>query len=167
LKNSPAKIKVILGDARISLSQVKDKKYDILIIDAFSGDSIPIHLLTVEAIEQYQRCLTDKGIILFHVSNRYLYLSPVLTANACVVNAYICTQRNKDTPDGASASFWVALTWDDTMFNKLVNKLNWDFPQKSALRTGRPWTDKYSNLLKAIKLKDIFYSLKEFKVFYW
>jgi hypothetical protein len=73
---------VILGDARLTLADVPDGRYDALVIDAFSSDSIPVHLLTREALALYRRKLTPDGVVLFHISNRYLDLAPVLAALA-------------------------------------------------------------------------------------
>lgn len=74
--------KVVLGDARLTLRDVPDGHYDVLVIDAFSSDSIPLHLLTREALSLYQRKVTPGGVILFHISNRYVDLRPVLAALA-------------------------------------------------------------------------------------
>jgi hypothetical protein len=74
--------RVILGDARLTLAGVPDGHYDVLVIDAFSSDSIPVHLLTREALTLYRRKLAPNGVILFHISNRYLDLAPVLAALA-------------------------------------------------------------------------------------
>jgi len=73
---------VVLGDARLTLAQVPDRAYDLIVIDAFSSDSIPLHLLTREALALYQRKLASRGIVLFHISNRYLDLAPVVAALA-------------------------------------------------------------------------------------
>jgi hypothetical protein len=74
--------KVILGDARLTLHDVPDGRYDVLVIDAFSSDSIPLHLLTREALALYRRKLAPDGVLLFHISNRYVDLRPVLSALA-------------------------------------------------------------------------------------
>jgi hypothetical protein len=74
--------RVILGDARLTLSEIPDHSYDLIVIDAFSSDAIPLHLLTREALALYQRKLVPGGIVLFHISNRYLDLAPVVAALA-------------------------------------------------------------------------------------
>ena len=78
LKDSPAKIETVLGDARLSLEREAPQNFDVLAVDAFSGDSIPVHLITYEAFTEYLRHLKPDGVIAFHVSNRFLDLKPVL-----------------------------------------------------------------------------------------
>ena len=72
--------RVVLGDARLTLGAVPDHSYDLIVIDAFSSDAIPLHLLTREALALYRRKLAPDGIVLFHISNRYLGLAPVVAA---------------------------------------------------------------------------------------
>ena len=78
LSDCPAQVKVILGDARLSLRGAPESFYDMIILDAFSSDAIPIHLVTREAIRLYLAKLKPGGILVFHISNRYLDLKPVL-----------------------------------------------------------------------------------------
>src|SRR5262249_18056732 len=78
LRNSLAKIDVVTGDARISMANEPPQQYDVIAIDAFSGDAIPVHLITEQALELYKRHLSPRGIVAFHVSNRYLDLPPVV-----------------------------------------------------------------------------------------
>ena len=146
LKHSPAKINYIFGDARISLTKVPENKYDLLIIDAFSGDSVPVHLLTVEAIREYKRHIKQEGLILVHVSSRYLNLVRVLFNNARNVNAYVVFNSNESLRRQAAyfATDWVALTWNADSKDSLIHKLQWkeegsDFKVKKI----RPWTDRH------------------------
>jgi len=78
LQDSPVEVKVVLGDGRLSLASVPDESYDIMVIDAFSSDSVPIHLTTREALQLYLAKLTPRGVLVFHISNRYFDLEPVL-----------------------------------------------------------------------------------------
>ena len=78
LRDSPAKVEVVLGDARLSLAKAPDHQYDLIVLDAFSSDAIPVHLITREALKLYLSKLADHGILAFHISNRYLNLKPVL-----------------------------------------------------------------------------------------
>jgi spermidine synthase len=169
LKNSSGKLNFIFGDARLSLNKILDKRYGLLIIDAFSGDSVPIHLLTKEAIAQYRNCITDNGIILFHTSNRYLDLAGVLFGNARLLNAYACIRSNRESTNrDAFASEWVAFTWDADIFEKLISKLKWSQPDsKRVIKNFRPWTDKYTNLSRLIRLRDLLSEIKNFQIFYW
>jgi SAM-dependent methyltransferase len=82
IKDSPGRIETVLGDARLSLEREPPQDFDVLAVDAFSGDSIPVHLITVEAFTEYLRHMKPEGVIAFHVSNRFLDLKPVLLAIA-------------------------------------------------------------------------------------
>lgn len=169
LKKSPAKINYIFGDARVSLNKVSDNYYNLLIIDAFSGDSVPIHLLTTEAISEYRNRLTKDGIILFHVSNRYLNLVPVLFSNAKALHAYASVKSNFDSPKRElCASVWVALTWSEDSFKNLTLKLKWDKKySRQPVKYRRPWTDLYSNILSVFRMRRFLDSVKGFQPFYW
>jgi hypothetical protein len=74
--------RVVLGDARLTMQDVPDRAYDVIVSDAFSSDSIPLHLLTREALALYQRKLAPDGVILFHISNQHLSLAPIIAALA-------------------------------------------------------------------------------------
>lgn len=168
LKNAKGKFNYIFGDARIKIKETESKRYDILIIDAFSGDSIPVHLLTTEAINEYRKHLKDAGIILFHISNRYLDFVPVLFSNANYLNAYGCFKDNKaDDKVGLFASSWFALSWDIKAFKKLSGEFKWVQYDPGLGRLNRPWTDKYSNMLSILRLDDLLWPLKNFRPFYW
>ena len=82
LADSAATIETTVGDARLSLEREAPQQFDLLVVDAFSGDSIPVHLLTREALTTYLRHMKPHGIIAFHVTNRYLSLAPVVEAVA-------------------------------------------------------------------------------------
>lgn len=171
LKDSHSDIRIILGDARLSLERIADKRYDLLVIDAFSGDSIPMHLFTVEAMELYKQCITDQGIILFHASNRYLELAPVLFNNASVLGAYACKDEDgvsqREIESGLTASVWVAVTWDKPIFEQILLFINPIATNEGPRSNSRPWTDKYSNICKILKLQKSLSELKGFKPFYW
>jgi spermidine synthase len=168
LRNGKARQEFIFGDARIQLRKDPAKKYDLLIVDAFSGDSVPVHLLTVEAIAEYRRHLNPGGRVVFHVSNRYLRLARVLFKNAEMLSAYVSSKRNEASPeDDLLITEWVALTWDYQVFKKLVSGLKWGFAQPPGLKKIRPWTDKYTNLLSVLRLDWLLEQLKNFTPFYW
>ena len=80
LADAPGAPEIVEGDARLSLASEPDAIYDLLVLDAFSSDAIPVHLLTVEAITDELRTLTSDGVIAFHISNRYYQLSPPIAA---------------------------------------------------------------------------------------
>ena len=168
LKNSKARINYLFGDARISLTKIQRGPYDILIVDAFSGDSVPIHLLTTEAIAEYKRHITKDGIILLHITNRYLDLVPVLFSNARAQNAYAEFSYNEASPGVVAASVWVALTWSKDTLNLLSSGLQWPITSsKDRIKYIRPWTDKYSHIFSIFKFKRLTDSIKEFQPFSW
>jgi hypothetical protein len=145
---------VIIGDARLTLTNVPDGGYDALVIDAFSSDSIPTHLLTKEALDLYFRKLAPRGVLLFHISNRYLDLKPVIAAlasNAGAQARYLSLQ-----PQETSASSWrsipaaviaVALPGDDLDF--LTREAGWVSPP--APPANALWTDQRSDILQTIR----------------
>jgi spermidine synthase len=169
LKDSRAKINYIFGDARISLKKVPEHRYDLLIVDAFSGDSVPVHLLTVEAIQEYKKHLKPEGTILFHVSNRYFDLIPTLFNNAKVINAYAAVDSNElGTSAAYLSTIWVTLTWNAGSQGNLVQKLHWqEEGDKLKVKKVRPWTDAYSDVLSVLKINSLIISVKRFTPFFW
>lgn len=168
LRESQAKTNYIFGDARVMIKEAPHNYYDLLVIDAFSGDSVPVHLLTAEAIAEYKKHITKDGVILFHISNRYLDLLPVLFSNAKVVNARASFKHNRSSRPGFLSSLWVAFTWDDGTQQKLISELKWKKRYQDAeVRLIKPWTDQYSNILTVLKLQQFLDGLKEFQPFYW
>jgi spermidine synthase len=168
LQNSRAKLNFFFDDARLALRKTPLKHYDILVIDAFSGDSVPVHLLTTNAIREYREHIKNKGLILFHISNRYLDLAPVLFSNAKVVNAFALADRNEAQGPALLASNWMVLTWDRQINHTLVSQLHWKGntpdPKKEMLR---PWTDKYSNIPSVVNPNAFIDSIKNFAPFAW
>ena len=153
LKKCLGKLRLIFGDARISLAKIQNNYYSVLAVDAFNSDSIPVHLITVEAITEYIRLLKTDGIVIFHISNKYLNLRPVMYANASYLNLRILYNTNlqKRHPD-AQFCEWLAITADDNTADKLITDLKWiDLNDIKNLRKVRPWTDQYTNLLSTIR----------------
>ena len=118
LRDSEAQIEVVLGDARLSMERESDQRFDILVLDAFSSDAIPVHLLTREAFEIYRRHLRPDGVIAVHISNVYLDLEPIVlrTAEDLVLPTAIIRDNghseNGEDAEGIRAygSDWVLLT---------------------------------------------------------
>ncbi len=163
LEGARGKIRFFFGDARQTLAKAHDRKYDLLIVDAFGGDSIPFHLLTVEAINLYAQHLNQGGIILFHISNRYIRLEPVLTYAAKVFQAYAGFRATSGQPYG-TGSAWVVFAWDKGQFQKLVVDLSW-YPLVYFIKEQhRLWTDGYSNILPLMNLSKLKESLLSFKL---
>lgn len=151
--DSPAEKQLILGDARLTLSHAADGSYDAIIIDAFSSDAIPVHLITREAIEMFTRKLRPDGILAVHITNRYLNLEPVLERLAAELNLEARVRDDSLLPAERRerehwTSTWVVLARRDESVRALgpiAAKANWRVLQsREGLRT---WTDDYSDLL--------------------
>lgn len=153
LADTKAFVDIIIGDGRLSLAQTFEKKgsenYDVLAIDAFNGDAIPVHLLTLEAVKIYLAHLSPKGIIAFHVSSRYLDLNPPLQAIAKALNLYAYIARNDgDKKNWIASAEWILLTSDPELGAFLYQKQALDFrPQRMAI----PWTDDFNYLLSIVR----------------
>ena len=151
LRGSPAQITFADGDARTSLTREAPQNFDVLAVDAFSGDAIPLHLLTIEAIALYKKHLAPNGIIAFHVSNQYLNLAPEIAQVAIAANMPSrLIERPGDESTGAYRSTWVLLTNSPTFFDRPeVAPAATKTPTTPRLR---PWTDDYSSLLPILQL---------------
>jgi spermidine synthase len=155
LHDSPGRLHFIFGDARQSLNHEKVPVYGLLILDAFSSDSIPLHLLTVQAVADYRRRLAPDGIMLFHISNRHMNFLPVLSADARA-GGLLALYKSSINPvrPNPEQSEWVALTASPDKAEILVQQLGWINLQIHPLvYQTRAWTDNYSNLLAAILAK--------------
>ena len=148
LADCAAKVDVVLGDARLSLEREEPQNFDVIAVDAFSGDSIPVHLITVEAFTEYLRHLKPRGVIAFHVSNRFLDLKPVLLAIAekqKLEYAYL----HESGENGGTTSDWVILTRYKPFILKpeIVEATEPVVPRPD----WRLWTDDYNNLVQVFK----------------
>ncbi len=145
LGDSPARIEIVLGDARLRLEREPSQGFDVLAVDAFSGDSIPVHLITLEAVGAYLRHMRPEGVIAFHVSNRFLDLKPVLLAIAekhALEYAYV----HETGDDGGTTSDWVLLTRHKPL---ILRPEIASATEPVAPEPGwRLWTDAYNNLLQ-------------------
>ncbi len=152
LRESAAAIEIIPGDARISLAAEPSQYYDVLVVDAFSGDAIPVHLLTAEALDLYRRHLQPSGIIAFHVSNHFLDLAPVVEQQAKHAGLKTALIISPDDDERAAySSDWVLLT-ADTEFLSRPEISNAQKPIAIPRRL-RLWTDDYNSLLPVLKTK--------------
>ncbi len=149
LNESPAKIEIAMGDARLSLEREADENFDVLAVDAFSSDSIPVHLLTKEAMLLFFRHLKKDGILAVHISNRYLDLAPVLAGHMRATGWLARMVDNDDeTETGVFGATWVLFASPVTFLPPDV------ISQSSELNTTRNvrlWTDDYSNLFQILK----------------
>ena len=150
LKDSPAQVEVALGDARLSLEREPDQNFDILALDAFSSDAIPVHLLTVEAFRVYLRHLKPGGLLAVHISNRYLDLVPVVQQAARHLSLEIRQVENDDDDDaGVYRSDWMLLSALPTAFEG--NFLKEGAEKIDSEPSVRLWTDDYSDLYRILK----------------
>jgi hypothetical protein len=153
LRDSHAQISYVDGDARASLSREAPQGFDVLAIDAFSGDAIPLHLLTTEALALYKKHLAPNGILAFHVSNQYLDLAPeiALLADSASMQAQL-VESSPDVVHGAFRSTWVLLTTSPSFFAQPEVAVVVQRVPANATRGLKPWTDDYSSLLPILQL---------------
>jgi SAM-dependent methyltransferase len=151
-QDCPARKRVILGDARLSLVQIPDNKYGLIIFDAFSSDAVPIHLVNREALQLYLQKLAPGGILVFHISNRYLDLKPVLGNLAQDAGLAALIQSRELTEEEENA-FYVRTTWvvmarqaEDLGF--MMHQEEWE--QLPGEPGARLWTDDFSNITRLI-----------------
>lgn len=147
--------KVRLGDARLELAKDAPRSYDVLAIDAFSSDAIPLHLLTAEALAVYKRALASDGYLLIHISNRYFELEPQLSASIARAGwkARVLTDA-VDRTSGLSASVWVAVARDEARLAQLTaGRRDWE-PLLSDPST-QPWTDDHASILHAVRWENL------------
>ncbi|MGB8536781.1 MAG: fused MFS/spermidine synthase [Acidobacteriaceae bacterium] len=150
LHDSGAKIDVVLGDARLSLASEPPQNFNVMVVDAFSGDAIPVHLLTREALALYRRHLRPDGIIVFHVSNQYIDLEPVVAgiANNAGLNA-VSVHTHADEQTGLYYADWILVTANQAFLHQpeIVNN-GFQTPLRSGVRL---WTDNYSSVFPLLK----------------
>lgn len=152
LKDSQAKIELVMGDARLRMEGEADQRYDIIILDAFSSDAIPVHLLTLEAFAHYQRHLAPGGVIVIHVSNRYLDLHPVVYRIAEKIGFPAVTIDDNDTAfedEGFYGSDWILLTRNTELLKQPLLLDATSAPVEFSARI-LPWTDERSDLLSIL-----------------
>jgi len=144
---------IVLGDARLTLPQERER-FDLIVLDAFSSDVVPVHLLTKEAVGQYLGRLKEGGAIVFHISNRYLELASVIAeVGASHGLTTIVRRDDKVSPEDTRRNMYagslvavVARSADD--LSKLSVRPGWRIQPASG--SVRPWTDDYSNIIAAI-----------------
>jgi len=151
LSDSHAKVDIALGDGRLSLEQeIKDKQqpFDIIVVDAFSDDAIPVHLLTKEAMDVYLKRLKTNGVIAFHISNNYIDLKHVLYRHAQEQHLEFAFLKTKGENQN-SASEWVLLTRNKKLLDTpAIARVTSKEKQYKNITT---WTDEYSNIFQILK----------------
>lgn len=150
IRESRAQIDIINGDARTSLAREQPQNFDVLVIDAFSGDAIPLHLLTREAVALYRRHLAPGGILAFHISNQHVDLEPAIALLA--QNAGLQAARVTSPADESRGEFtanWVLVSDNEAFFTQLELA---DGARPPVFKPGlRLWTDDYSSLLPLLR----------------
>jgi SAM-dependent methyltransferase len=153
LRDSAATVQTELGDARLVLEREPPQRFDLLAVDAFSSDSIPVHLITREAMDVYRRHLRDGGVVAIHVSNRYLALAPVVAAAAAEAGLRAWLVEDVPSDDtGLYESDWVLVTANDALLATLARQAIGK--AADAQRNGRPvraWTDDFNNLFEVLR----------------
>jgi hypothetical protein len=140
---------VVLGDARLTLAR-SGAAHDILVLDAFSSDAIPIHLLTTEALRTYEQRLSPNGVLAFHISNRHIKLAPVIArlARERGLNALTRLDKGVDAKHGYEASEWVVMARHPEALQGLSTDSRWT----KLVADARPaWTDDFSNIWSELR----------------
>lgn len=150
LRESRAKVDVTLGDARLSLEREPPQQFDVLAVDAFSSDSIPVHLLTREVFALYFRHLKPDGVLAVHISNKYLDLQPVVQAAATLLKKdAMLVQNAGDDERGVSVSKWILVGSGQDFFHQpAVEQAGSLLPPAGQQQL---WTDDYSSVFRLLK----------------
>ena len=156
LRACPGEFDVVIGDARLRLSRAADRRYGLIMADAFSSDAVPVHLITREALALYRSKLREHGIVAFNVSNSYVDLEPVLGNLARDAGMACVAQEDRESgEDGipeTDASDWVVTARHTPDLRAVASDARWHDCRRSP--GSAPWTDDYSNLLGALDLND-------------
>lgn len=153
---SAAPVKTILGDARLQLKHAPDAHYGVIVLDAFSSDAVPTHLLTQQALQLYLRKLAPGGRLLFHISNHYLDLQRVVTALAKAeglagLSSDPPAQQKSYVVEGQDPAYWIALARHESDLANLPKDTRWH--RLDAVTASKVWLDDYSNVLSVFRWK--------------
>jgi hypothetical protein len=146
--------RIVLGDARRQLAREPDDSFDLIVLDAFSSDAIPVHLLTQEAFALYARKLSPHGVLTFHLSNRYLDLPPLVARLGAAHDPPFLTKLDEDMPTdrereaGKFRSAWAVLARSPADLGGVAKDVHW---QPLPAKPGPVWRDDFSNLLAVWK----------------
>ncbi len=149
LADSLANIDIVLGDARLQLEREPDQQFDVLAIDAFSGDSIPVHLITAQAMAVYMRHLKLDGILAFHLTNRFLSLPPVVYNIAKAQNLAVALIHDENDNPALRNTDWVLVSRDPAVLKvDSIRRATSDIKPIPGLGV---WTDDFNNLFTVLK----------------
>ncbi len=150
LQNAEGAIDVVLGDARLSMEREPVQNYDTIAVDAFSSDSIPVHLLTREAMALYFHHLRPDGVLAVHISNRFIDLKPVLERQAAAMGKRVLVVETEDDTDGRCyGTTWVLISANAAIFDSAAFQAGAKAP--AAATWLRLWTDDYSNVFGVVR----------------
>jgi hypothetical protein len=148
---------IVLGDGRLTLAQAPDASYNLIVLDAYSSDAIPTHLVTREALAIYRAKLAPGGVLVFNISNRYLDLKPVLAqlfadsgmVGASQLDVELSAEEDKE---GKSPSEWVIAARSPTDYQQLIDPARWT---PLVAQSGDPvWTDDFHSILSIFRLRE-------------
>lgn len=148
LADSPARISTHIGDARLVLEHQTAGKFDVLVIDAFSSDAIPVHLLTNEAMRTYLKQLNPGGVLAIHISNRHVNLKPIVGALAKQNTLHLLNIEHNAAGTLETPSNWVLLSQAPEALSRISTT---NVEANTQLSAGRVWTDQYSSVLPLLK----------------
>ncbi len=155
----PIKKQIILGDGRLQLAKSPDDYYDLLVMDAFSSDAIPTHLVTLEAMELYLQKLRKNGIVVLNISNRFINLEPVLGKLAQELNLVSYSQVDRDITalekeQGKTASHWVIMARNKESLGTLITDFPWQnmVAKSTSASKLKVWTDDFSDIWQVLRL---------------
>ncbi|HXW69154.1 MAG TPA: fused MFS/spermidine synthase, partial [Dissulfurispiraceae bacterium] len=150
LSDCRGKVEILIGDGRLLLEQENNQQYDLLAVDAFSSDSIPIHLLTVEAIQLYFHHLTPEGILALHISNLHLDIAPVIEqVRSTLGKQAILISSDGDDDEEIYEADWVLMTSGRNLLR--IPEMKKAATELRSRHDLRVWTDNYSNLIQIVK----------------
>jgi spermidine synthase len=162
LRRCAPDVQIILGDARIRLGEQPPNSLDLLAVDAFSSDAVPMHLLTREALANYGRAVQPNGIVLFHISNRYLDLRPVIADLAAsggwATALFHYNPSAEEELMNATTSVWIALSRNQATLDRLTqlsgeDQFEWMTLQQTPGFAG--WSDDYASILSILQIPEL------------
>ena len=154
LRESRAAVQIAVGDGRLLLQQTGPKRFDVLVVDAFSGDAIPVHLLTREAFTLYRHRLNSRGVLAMHVSNDFLNLAPIVLQLAEDAGyRAVLVHNHEDQDEGTLPADWVLVTTSEAVLDNPAIRIH---SKPITARAGaRIWTDDYNDLLRTFKAPEL------------
>lgn len=149
ISDSKAAVAMVVGDARLSMESEEPQLFDVLAVDAFSGDSVPVHLLTIESMSVYLRHMKTDGIIAFHVTNKFLNLPPVVESIAKAHGLHIAYIRDENDNPLLRNTDWVLVARDPAVLAK--DEIRTRAKPIQPISGLKPWTDDFNNLFAILK----------------